>query len=57
MEGNECKDDKRLKMSTKKYMPQRGRCLRKATLSGPVAMDEVRFVAFAKNLVEEKKEE
>ena len=53
MEGKECKVQKQLKMSRRKSMPERGRCFSMGwgTLSGPVAVEEERFEAAARNLV------
>ena len=58
MEGKECKDQERLKMSKRKSMPERGRCfsMKYRTLAGPVAVDEERFVAAARNSMKEKRE-
>ena len=55
IKGKEYIDQKRLKMSRTKSMPQRGRCfsMGQATLSGPMAVDE-RFVAAARNSVGKK---
>ena len=59
MEGNECKDQKRSKMFRKRSMPERGRCFSMGwkTLSGPVAVDEVRLEAATKNSVGKKGEQ
>ena len=51
MERKECIDQERLKMCWRKSTPERGRCFSMgwATLSGPVAVDEERFVAAARS--------
>ena len=51
MEGKECKYQKRLKISRRKSMPERGRCfsMGKKTLSGPVAVYSDRLEADARN--------
>ena len=59
MEGKECKDHERLKMCMRKSMPKRGSCISMAptTFSEPVAVDEKRFVAAARNSAGEKGEQ
>ena len=59
MEGKECEDQERLKMWRRKSMPERGRCFSMgyATLSGPVAVDEERLEAAARNSAGEKGEQ
>ena len=59
MEGKECKDQKRLKTFRRKSMPEQGRCFSMglATLSGPVVVDEERFVAAVINSTEEKEKQ
>ena len=56
MKGKECEDQERLKMCTKKSMPERGRCfsMGQATSSVLVEVDEKRLEAAAKNSAEEK---
>ena len=56
MEGKECKDQERLKMCWRKSVPEPGKCfsMRWATLSGPVAVDEERFLAAAMNSAKRK---
>ena len=59
MEGKKCKVQERLKMLRSKSMPERGRCFstRQATLSGPVAVEEERLEAAARNSAGEKGEQ
>ena len=59
MEGKECEDQESLKVWRRKSMPERGRCfsMGKATLSGPVAVDEEKLEAAAKNSAGEKGEQ
>ena len=59
MEGKECKDQKTLKMCRRKSMPERRRCFSMgyAIFLGPVAVDEKKFVAAAKNSAGEKGEQ
>ena len=59
MEGKKCKNQERLKMCRRKFMPERGRCcsLEWTTLFGRVAVDEERFVAAARNSAGEKGEQ
>ena len=55
----ECKHKERLKIYRRKSMPERGKCfsMEYATLSEPVAVDEKRLEAAAKNSVGEKGEQ
>ena len=57
VEGKQCKDQETLKMRRRRSIPERGRCftIEKATLSGPVAVDQERFVAAARNSVGKKR--
>ena len=60
MEGNECRDQERLKVrGRRKFKQEKGRCFGMgwATLSGPVAVDEDRFEASKRNLAGEEKEQ
>ena len=59
MEGKECKDQERLKMCRRKSKSERGRrfSMGYATLPGPMAVDQERFVAVARNSVWEKEEQ
>ena len=55
MEGKECKDQERLKMFTRNpYWYKEGALAWMGTLSGPVAVDEERFVAAARNSAKQK---
>ena len=59
VEGKECEDQERPKMRRRKPMPERGRCpsMGQATPSGPVAADEERPEAAARNSAGEKEEQ
>ena len=58
IEGKECKDQERVKMC-RRSMPERGRCfcMGWVTLSRPVAVDEERIVAAARNSTGENGEQ
>ena len=56
IKGKEYNDQERLKMCRRKPMPERGMCfsMGQETLSGPVAVDEERFMAAGRNSAWEK---
>ena len=59
MERKECKDQEILKMSSRKSIPARERffSMGQTILSGPVAADEERFMAAARNSEGEQEDE
>ena len=56
MDRKECEDQEGMKMCRRKSMPERGRCfcMGYVTLSGPVAVDEERLEATARNSAEKR---